>query len=366
MNNKLNVILTQKFFELYQIERKSCEIYRKSENFPKDLIETYYTYIKNDHSYFNVTKEAFVQRYIENESIIESAYEEWEKAGLGVMYKYAFSEDFKSLDLFSIIALHKKLFSTARFPEFGGRFRRDNNAIREADVETSDYESIYQDIKNLIPQFDYLLNYAKKINNKPGNKGLFDYIDKCIKLKCELIKIHPFPNGNGRTMRCFLNKLFELVGIPPVYLEVHEKDAYLKAMDYAVSKKDYSKINQFYYYKICDSLLELDTNLLLSQKQLSTEDLIKATIEACKRNQKKDQDSLYYSYAIMVELENKDIDVELHNTSEFDDNSEHSFLIIYGKQNYLIDLSLNLNGYVPITENTLDHYIEHFKQNKRK
>lgn len=37
-------------------------------------------------------------------------------------------------------------------------------------------------------------------------------------------------------------------------------------MNKAISEKDYTNINQFYYYKICDSILELDLNQRIKQE----------------------------------------------------------------------------------------------------
>ena len=61
-------------------------------------------------------------------------------------------------------------------------------------------------------------------------------------------------------MRALTNLLFKLANIPPIYVKLSERDNYLKAMASALEEKNYSKIREFYYYKICDSILELDVN----------------------------------------------------------------------------------------------------------
>lgn len=61
-------------------------------------------------------------------------------------------------------------------------------------------------------------------------------------------------------MRALTNLLFKLANIPPIYVKLSERDNYLKAMSYALEKENYSQIREFYYYKICDSILELDVN----------------------------------------------------------------------------------------------------------
>ena len=65
-------------------------------------------------------------------------------------------------------------------------------------------------------------------------------------LKCKLLKVHPFSDGNGRTIRCFINKLMEDAGLPSVYIKVDEREEYLKYMDKALCTEDYSDIKKFY------------------------------------------------------------------------------------------------------------------------
>ena len=97
------------------------------------------------------------------------------------------------------------------------------------------------------------------------------YIDDCIKLKCALVKIHPFGDGNGRSARALLNLYFKLANIPPVYVKRSEKEEYQEAMGKAICDEEYNpdftSINRFYYYKLCDSIVELD----IDQKKKSSQ-----------------------------------------------------------------------------------------------
>ena len=52
--------------------------------------------------------------------------------------------------------------------------------------------------------------------------------------------------------------MFKLVDIPPVYVKDAEREEYIKAMNKAIVEKNYDDITMFYYYKICDSIIELD------------------------------------------------------------------------------------------------------------
>ena len=105
-----------------------------------------------------------------------------------------------------------------------------------------------------------LIKNGTKLKNTSSLDKLFEYITQCVMLKCKLIKVHPFQDGNGRTIRCFLNRLFEIAGIPPVYIKEGERTEYHRAMNEANLEGKYQDIIQFYYYKICDSIVELDIN----------------------------------------------------------------------------------------------------------
>ena len=96
---------------------------------------------------------------------------------------------------------------------------------------------------------------------------LMDYIDRAIEIKCKLIEIHPFEDGNGRTFRALVNLLFRKINLPPIYVRKLEKREYIEAMDRAIRLKDTSSIKKFYYYKICDSIIELDIKERVKQAE---------------------------------------------------------------------------------------------------
>ena len=73
-----------------------------------------------------------------------------------------------------------------------------------------------------------------------------------------MLLVHPFVDGNGRTVRALTNKLFIDAGIPPVYVTPKEKHEYIKALVNGRETNDYSELYGFYLYKICDSIVILD------------------------------------------------------------------------------------------------------------
>ena len=117
----------------------------------------------------------------------------------------------------------------------------------------SEIAKLYFPVQELIKE-GYELAQHKEIEK------IIPYIDKCIELKCQLIKIHPFADGNGRSIRAFINLLFKIADIPPIYIRNKEKLEYHKAMNLANNENNFENIKTFYYYKVCDSIIELDIN----------------------------------------------------------------------------------------------------------
>lgn len=256
-------------FEMYKSKKATSDKYNSFDNIPSNLIKLYYSE-DNNQSNFSDIIESFKEKYIKQESLLEGVHTKEEINGLGVVYDYIRSEEWKNCaNIYIILLINSKLFSLTPYPEFGGTFRNNDCFIGESDVQTIPYYQIPESVQSLWPDFDKLLKTGIELNEKKeefSEDKIIEYINDCIKLKCRLIEIHPFADGNGRTMRALINLLFKLAGIPPVYVQRLERKKYLEAMEKAIIDKDYTTINKFYYYKICDSIIELDINTRKKKK----------------------------------------------------------------------------------------------------
>ena len=214
--------------------------------------------------HFDQMKKSFVDRYIRNETSVEGVnyltkHGREELIGLWQMYEYIHSDDVEYMfDIFTIKDLHTKLYSCSRHPEFGGNFRREPAYLHGSSTDVCNWEDIFRSLRGLDDDVSLIRLCAPDVKARKSPKLLLDYINHCVELNCKMTKIHPFRDGNGRTIRGFTNKLFEDAGLPPVYVNVAERDEYLAAMDRAMGDGDYSLIQRFYKYKICDSIYELD------------------------------------------------------------------------------------------------------------
>ena len=263
-NKDVEFMLFESFMG-YKYQKQNQVLYDSFASIPTKLITIYYEAYKNKIS-FDLMKESFVTRYILSESFMEDVnnYTKHGKAeieGLRKMYEYINSKEIdKQFSVFTIKDLHKKLYSCCDYPEYGGVFRTSDAYLNGKPVELSDWSMIYPRLRELDDYVISLHKSSKDLADLTNAKDLLSYIDECVILNSKLIKIHPFFDGNGRTIRAFTNKMFEDATLPPVYISSQEREEYFKAMNKANNEADPQDLCNFYKYKICDSIIELDIN----------------------------------------------------------------------------------------------------------
>ena len=250
----------------YRYRKNEGLLYSFDGRVPIELITSYYSgdYDRLDPS---IIHKGFLERYIINESALEKVHNSSEIKGLEVMYEDMTRmpiEDFqlsgRSFKPSSLLALHSDLFCKTPYPEAGGKIREIQVFLPGSGANLCPPEDVYCKLRDLDYVVDDLKRLAIYMKESNDYSQIIEYISSCVKLKCELIKVHPFVDGNGRTIRCFINKLFEAAGIPPVYIKKDEKEEYTRAMELAINEGDYNDITCFYLYEICDSIMELDIN----------------------------------------------------------------------------------------------------------
>ena len=110
--------------------------------------------------------------------------------------------------------------------ENAGRYRRENVTIKGAIHSPPDYLKVPELMEKLI------LNY------KSWNE--FHPIIQVALLHGELVKIHPFVDGNGRTSRLLMNLGLMNHGYHPVIIKKEERLNYYEALDKAHTTKNYT------------------------------------------------------------------------------------------------------------------------------
>ena len=251
---------------LFMEYKKKCNdrsIYEIRDFLPQNLIKLYYS-SGSKHSNFKEIVSSFKEIYIDQESKVEGVHNILEIEGLGKVYDYIRSDEWKKCpNIYIILLINLKLFSMTPYPDAGGKLRNSNCYLLDSKIETTPYNYIDKEIASLYGEFDSLLKEGIRLGDNKylsNEDKIIEYISKCLRLKVKLITIHPFSDGNGRTMRALVNLLFKIANLPPIYVKLSEKDEYLNSMNHAIINDDYGYINRFYYYKICDSIMELDIN----------------------------------------------------------------------------------------------------------
>ena len=110
--------------------------------------------------------------------------------------------------------------------ENAGRYRRENVTIKGATHIPPDYLKVPELMEKLV------LNYE--------NWNDFHPIIQAALLHGELVKIHPFVDGNGRTSRLFMNLVFMNHGYNPVIIKKENRLEYYEALDKAHTTGNYT------------------------------------------------------------------------------------------------------------------------------
>ena len=172
-------------------------------------------------------------------------------AGHYLMYQDIFALPVKdSLNVYDSFKLNKDLFAYYPHPEFGGNPRQNNVVVSGAKFEAVDYHDIFGELAKVdveVKQF-----FENKANIKAS-----DYIKHVIRVHHRITVIHPFPEGNGRTSRAFMNVQLVGAGLTPIYIKVEEKKNYIAALEKADTEKNYDDLYECIFKVMLRSHVEL-------------------------------------------------------------------------------------------------------------
>jgi|SRR5699024_6091548 len=116
-------------------------------------------------------------------------------------------------------SLHHHLFQDI-YP-FSGQFR---------DVQLAKGSTRFCQVQYLN---DYATSLFSELHNEPAWKSIENAAERLAYFKSELNMLHPFREGNGRTIRIFINKYALSRGVNWAY-ETMERERYMQAMKQSV------------------------------------------------------------------------------------------------------------------------------------
>lgn len=175
-------------------------------------------------------------------------------AGHYLMYQDIFELPVKdTLNVYDSFRLNKDLFAYYPHPEFGGNPRQNNVVISGARFEAVDYHDIFNELAKVDSDL-------KSFFSDRANMKISDYIKHVVRTHHRITVIHPFPEGNGRTTRAFMNVQLVRAGLTPIYIKVEEKKNYIAALEKADTEKNYDDLYEIIFKVLIRSHVELSMN----------------------------------------------------------------------------------------------------------
>ena len=84
-----------------------------------------------------------------------------------------------------------------------------------------------------------------------------EYIKHVVRIHHQITVIHPFPEGNGRTTRAFMNVQLIRAGLTPIYIKVEEKKEYILALEKADTTGCYDDLYEIIFKVLIRAHVEL-------------------------------------------------------------------------------------------------------------
>ncbi len=188
----------------------------------------------------------------------------FEIAGHSDVYDYVFDTTANTtISIYDTFHINRLLFSHAEFPDYGGRTRNMNTMVLGAKFETSDYHEIMNSLQNLAHDVDELDDGYPEMRND-------EILHRVAIIHHKLTQIHPFPDGNGRTARAFMNRQLIKYGLCPVYITIEEKGMYFDALNKADKNNDVSFLESILIFNIFKTHADIYT-VCCETKKLSDE-----------------------------------------------------------------------------------------------
>lgn len=251
--------------------KKTLNVTDVIDDYTTNLLSIFFM-LNSSNEMFNYVERHFIDEYVRNESEIEgidykTPNSKEFKEGLEIMYRFLLSkENDSTTGSIMLTDLHEKLFSHVEYGKYARQYRTDIRFFPGTGIELEDPYLIPRCMREADKQFDELYEEADKIYNSSMDdrlRSIKPFLEKLMKYKIEIIRIHPFPDGNKRSTRGIVNFLLKRAGLPPVYVKFSELEKYQEALIQAMKYGEYQTITNFYKNKLCDSIEELVINPFL-------------------------------------------------------------------------------------------------------
>lgn len=168
-----------------------------------------------------------------NKTIVEQLEAKNHQTALNYLFNHLLTK--KNINEALILHLHSILLSGINSE--AGFYRRHGVRILGVNLTTANYLKVPELMKNLVR------------NIQDDNK---DTILHCAKIHAQFEQIHPFSDGNGRIGRLLLQAMLLKNNLSPAIIKQENKILYLKYLNVAQIKEDYSLFEDF----LCEAILD--------------------------------------------------------------------------------------------------------------
>jgi len=167
----------------------------------------------------------------------------------------------RPFNLRDIREIHQAVVSKTR-PEIGGEYAKGNRGIAGKDG------FLFPGPEKIAPLMTDFGDWLQTAGRGPDN---------AISAHVQLVSIHPFADGNGRTSRILMNSMLERDGYPAVSIDpAKHRDEYIDALDaYSHTGDDYL-FNRFIKERMVDSLDRANSFLERNGEQRADREVGKA------------------------------------------------------------------------------------------
>jgi Fic family protein len=155
------------------------------------------------------------------------------------------------LDLKLILDYHEIILKGIN-DDWAGRYRNQQVLISGAKHKPVNPQKVYDEMNDFINRFT--------------QDNLLHPVEKAALIHAELVRIHPFVDGNGRTARLMMNLELMKCGYPIVIIEVEDKALYCSILDEGHTSGNYQKFIDFVAEK-CEKSLNLYLDVVSANQQ---------------------------------------------------------------------------------------------------
>lgn len=205
----------------------------KARNIPKDVLESFELAFDIEYAHHSTAIEGNTLTLVETKAVIEDGIsvggkklrEIYEVANHNKAFKYAKEKIAEGVSLNEnlIKDLHEILMENIIQ---GGIYRNHDVAITGASHAPPALNEMYSQVKYFYGELD--------------DRSQIDPIELAAWGHAEFVRIHPFPDGNGRISRLIMNYLLMSRGLLPINIRTEHRIRYYDSLDKYASEGDLS------------------------------------------------------------------------------------------------------------------------------